>query len=52
MQAKSQKKPYEVTLEYPTGVTRTVKIKAVSREVAERRALKFNPQAKRVRPRV
>lgn len=34
-----------ITLEFQKGATRTVKIKASSLEVAERRALKFNPSA-------
>lgn len=50
MQKKSSKKPYSITLEYINGVTRTVKVVASSREVAERRALKRNPAATGVKP--
>jgi hypothetical protein len=49
MQSKSSKKPYSIVVEFPNGVTRTVKVKATSREVAEHKALKFNPTAKGVK---
>jgi hypothetical protein len=42
---KSPKQLYEITLEFQNGSTRMVKVKASSREVAERRALKFHPNA-------
>lgn len=45
MQAKSPKKIYTVVLQFRHEMTRTVKIKAVSREAAEKRALKFHPFA-------
>lgn len=49
MQLKSKKKPYTVVVEFEHGVTRNVKVKATSREVAEHKALKFNPTAKGVK---
>lgn len=45
MQLKKSKQLYHVELEFPNGLTRQVKIKASSREVAEKRALKFHPNA-------
>jgi len=42
---KPQQQLYIFTLEFPKGITRTVKVKAASREAAERRALKRNPTA-------
>ena len=49
MQSKSPKRLYNVVIEYANGVTRTVKVKAVSREKAEKRARKFHPNAIGVR---
>lgn len=49
MQVKSQKKLYNITLEFDSGMTRSVKVKAVSRSAAEERALKFHPRAKGVK---
>ncbi len=49
MQLKKSKQLYYVELEFPNGLTRQVKIKAATREIAENRALKFNPGAKGVR---
>jgi hypothetical protein len=49
MQIKSKKKLHIVVLEFSNGITRSVKVKAVSREDAEDRALKFNPSAKGVK---
>lgn len=43
--AKKDKQSYTITLEYANALFRTVKVKASSREVAERRALKRNPTA-------
>lgn len=45
MQKKSSKQLYPITIEFPNGGTRVVKVKAVSREKAEERALKFHPSA-------
>lgn len=45
MQIKSPKKLYNIEIEFPKGLTRNVQVKAVSREKAEARALKFNPSA-------
>lgn len=49
MQLKPKKKPYTIVVEFESGMTRNVKVKATSREVAERKALKFNPTAKGVK---
>lgn len=45
MQVKKSKRLYHVTVEFANGVTRTVKVRAVTREVAEAKALKFQPKA-------
>ena len=45
MQKKRSKQLYRIPLEFPGGLSRTVKVKASSREVAETRALKFHPTA-------
>ena len=45
MQLKKSKRLYSVTLEFANGVTRDVEVKASTREIAERRALKFNSTA-------
>lgn len=45
MQHKSPKKLYNVVVEFHNEMTRTVKVKAASREKAEQRALKFHPSA-------
>jgi hypothetical protein len=42
---KSPKTLYNIVIELPNGVSRTVKVKATSREKAEKRALKFHPSA-------
>lgn len=49
MQAKKSKRLYNIVVEYQNGMTRTVKIRAVTREIAEQRALKFHPRASRVK---
>lgn len=49
MQIKPQKKLYTVVVEFAHGMTRNVKIKATSREIAEHKALKFHPTAKGVK---
>lgn len=45
VQLKPSKQLYKVTLTFANEVSRTVDVKASSREVAERKALKFNPGA-------
>lgn len=45
MQTKKAQRPYQITLTFPNGLSRTVPVKASTREVAERRALKRNPSA-------
>lgn len=45
MRSKQSKKLYYITLEYPKGLSKSVAVRAVTREVAERRALKRNPSA-------
>ena len=49
MQLQSKKKLYTVVVEFENYTTRTVKVKASSREAAEAKALKFNPSAKGVK---
>lgn len=49
MRTKNLKQLYTVVVEFDNGVTRSVKVKAISREVAENRALKFHPTAKGVK---
>ncbi len=49
MRTKKSKKLFTITLEYANGVTRTVQVRAATREVAENRALKRNPSAKGVK---
>lgn len=45
MQTKKSKRLYAIVLEFENGVTRSVKVRAVTREIAEKRALKRNPSA-------
>lgn len=45
MRQKKDTKLFHITLVYENQMTRTVKVKASSREVAEERALKRNPSA-------
>lgn len=45
MKTKSKQRHYRIVLEYANGITRTVSVRASSREVAEDRALKRNPSA-------
>lgn len=49
MQTKKQQRYYRITLEYKNGLTRVVSVKASSREVAEERAMKRNPNAEGVK---
>lgn len=49
MRTKKSKKLFTIVLVYENDMTRTVKVRAVSREVAENRALKRNPNAKGVK---
>ena len=45
MRTKKSKRLYHIVVEFANGVTRTVKVRAVTREIAEKRALKFHPSA-------
>ena len=45
MQNKKTSRVYQITLVYENNLTRDVKVRAKSREVAEKRALKRNPNA-------
>jgi hypothetical protein len=45
MKAKKTSRVYHITLVYENNLTRDVKVRASSREVAEKRALKRNPNA-------
>jgi hypothetical protein len=49
VKARAAKQLYYITLYYASNITRTIKVKASSREVAEQRALKRNPGATGVR---
>lgn len=49
MRSKKSKQLYTIVVEFANGVTKTVKVKASSREVAESRALKFHPAAQGVK---
>lgn len=49
MQPKKSKQLFTIVLEFENGMTRTVKQRAASREIAERKALKFNHGAKGVK---
>lgn len=43
MRQKPKSKVHTLELNYPNGLSRTVRVKASTREVAEKRALKRNP---------
>lgn len=45
MQAKKSKRLYHITVEFGNGIFKTVKVRAVTREIAEHKALKFHPAA-------
>lgn len=45
MQLSSKKTLHTIVLTYANDMTRTVRVKAVDRERAEEKALKFNPSA-------
>jgi len=49
MRIKKSKRLYHITIEFENGLTRLVKVRAVTREIAEQKALKFNPRAKGVK---
>ena len=49
MRPRQSKKLYNIVVEFPNGLTKNVKVRATSREIAEKRALKFNPHAKGVK---
>ena len=45
LQHKRSKQPFHVIVEFKNGMTRNVTVRAMNREIAERRALKFHPSA-------
>lgn len=45
MQMKKSQRLFKITVEYGDGKTRTLDVKATTREVAEQRALKRAPSA-------
>jgi hypothetical protein len=45
MQTKKSKQLFRIELKFANDMTRTVKVRATTRELAEKRALKFNPSA-------
>lgn len=45
MRTKKSKRLYVVEVEFPNGMTKLVKVRAVTREIAEQRALKFHKKA-------
>lgn len=49
MKIKSKSTVHTIVLLYENEMTRTIKVKASSREVAETRALKRNPNAKGIK---
>jgi len=49
MQTKKSKQLFAIVLVYENEMTRTVKVRATTREIAEKRALKRNPSAKGVK---
>lgn len=49
MRTKKSKRLYHIVVEYENGMTRNVKVRAVTREIAEKRAMKFHPLAKGVK---
>lgn len=49
MQHKRSKLLYHVEVEFRNGLTKMVKVKAVDRQTAEKRAMKFHPSAIRVK---
>ncbi len=49
MRTKKSKQLFTIVLFYENDMTRTVKVRAATREVAEKRALKRNPSAKGVK---
>lgn len=49
MQTRKSKQLYHVEIEFKNGLTRMVKVKAIDRSTAEKRAMKFHPSALRVK---
>lgn len=49
MRIKKAQQVYQIVLVFQNDMTRTVQVKASTRRVAERRALKRNPSAMRVK---
>lgn len=48
MRLRKNQKHFIILLEFRHGVTREIHVRASSREIAERRALKHNPEAIKV----
>lgn len=49
MRTKKSKQLFKIELEYDDDTIRIVNIRATTREIAEKRAMKFNPGAKGVK---
>lgn len=49
MQTKKSKQLFYITLAYPNEITKTVAVRAVTREIAERKALKRNKNSQGVK---
>jgi len=49
VRTRKSKRLFHIVVEFNNGMTRNVKVRAVTREIAEKRALKFHPSAKGVR---
>jgi hypothetical protein len=49
LQTKKSKQLYHIEVEFKNGLTKLVKVKAVNRSTAEKRAMKFHPSAVRVK---
>ena len=45
MQTKKAQRLYQIVLIYPNNMTRTAKVRATTREIAEKRAMKRNKSA-------
>jgi hypothetical protein len=45
LQLKPKKQLYHIEVEFKNGLTKLVKVKAIDRPTAEKRALKFQPTA-------
>lgn len=49
MQSKPKKQLYHIEVEFENGLTKLVKVKAIDRPHAEKRAIKFHPSAKGIK---